>query len=98
MQPVFHVCLDCLTDYATRLPLCTAPTSWVGHGDGVHVYNPFTRRLLGKVILPGGKGVANFCWAGRAGKDAITGKDMYRMLLFAEDELWEACVAVNGCD
>lgn len=68
---------------------------WAGHGNGVHVYQPQsdgTGRLIGKFVLPGGKGVANFCWAGSCGEA------QYRLLLFAEDELWEVIVGVNGQD
>lgn len=71
---------------------------WVGHGDGVHVYNPWSRQLIGKILIPGGKGVANFCWGGRAGSHPRSDQPMYRVLMFAEDELWEACIAVNGRD
>lgn len=68
---------------------------WAGHGNGVHVYKPNedgSGKLIGKFVLPGGKGVANFCWAGR------TSDGQYRQLLFAEDELWEVLVGVNGQD
>ncbi|PWZ02437.1 calcium-dependent phosphotriesterase [Testicularia cyperi] len=68
---------------------------WAGHGNGVHVYKPQadgTGKLIGKFVLPSGKGVANFCWAGK------TSSDQYRQLLFAEDELWEVIIAVNGQD
>jgi len=68
---------------------------WAGHGNGVHVYAPQTDgsgRLIGKFVIPGDKGVANFCWAGK------TSLGQYRLLLFAEDELWEVIVDVNGQD
>lgn len=68
---------------------------WAGHGNGVHVYKPQadgSGKLIGKFVLPGGKGVANFCWAGQASSG------QYRLLLFAEDELWEVLVGVNGQD
>ena len=68
---------------------------WAGHGNGVHVYKPQADgggKLIGKFVLPGGKGVANFCWAGK------TGTGQYRQLLFAEDELWEVTIGVNGHD
>ncbi|SPO31344.1 related to Gluconolactonase [Ustilago trichophora] len=68
---------------------------WAGHGNGVHVYKPQndgSGKLIGKFVLPGGKGVANFCWAGK------TGSGQYRQLLFAEDELWEVIIGVNGQD
>lgn len=68
---------------------------WAGHGNGVHVYKPQadgSGKLIGKFVLPGGKGVANFCWAGK------TSSAQYRLLLFAEDELWEVIVGVNGQD
>lgn len=68
---------------------------WAGHGDGVHVYQPQSDgsgKLIGKFVIPGGKGVANFCWAGKTSSGA------YRLLLFAEDELWEVLVGVNGHD
>lgn len=68
---------------------------WAGHGNGVHVYQPQqdrTGKLIGKLVLPNGKGVANFCWAGACGDKH------YRLLLFAEDELWEAIIGVNGRD
>lgn len=68
---------------------------WAGHGNGVHVYQPQsngTGKLIGKFVLPGGKGVANFCWAGSCGEA------QYRLLLFAEDELWEVIVGVDGQD
>lgn len=68
---------------------------WAGHGNGVHVYAPQSDgsgKLIGKFVLPGGKGVANFCWAGK------TSSGQYRLLLFAEDELWEVLVDVNGQD
>lgn len=62
--------------------------------------------------MPSGKGVANFCWAGPVVNESRCknvqhpngngikdlGNTKYRVLLFAEDELWEACVAVNGQD
>jgi gluconolactonase len=92
----------------------------VGSGDGVHIYDPWSPAdgtlspLIGKVVLPTGKGVANFCWAGGVAKqpgqggdkdanitkgDALGGvAEQYRLLLFAEDELWEAHVGVNGRD
>ncbi|SPO30012.1 related to Gluconolactonase [Ustilago trichophora] len=68
---------------------------WAGHGNGVHVYKPQddgSGKLIGKFVLPGGKGVANFCWAGK------TSSGQYRQLLFAEDELWEVIIGVNGQD
>ncbi|GAK66995.1 smp-30 gluconolaconase lre-like region protein [Moesziomyces antarcticus] len=68
---------------------------WAGHGNGVHVYKPQpdgTGKLIGKFVIPGEKGVANFCWAGQ------TSSGQYRLLLFAEVELWEVTVAVNGQD
>ncbi|TKY88257.1 hypothetical protein EX895_002967 [Sporisorium graminicola] len=68
---------------------------WAGHGNGVHVYKPQSDgsgKLIGKFVLPGGKGVANFCWAGK------TSSGQYRQLLFAEDELWEVLISVNGHD
>ncbi|SNX86571.1 related to Gluconolactonase [Melanopsichium pennsylvanicum] len=68
---------------------------WAGHGNGVHVYRPNedgSGKLIGKFILPGGKGVANFCWAGKVNEG------QYRQLLFAEDELWEVIIGVNGQD
>ncbi|SJX65662.1 related to Gluconolactonase [Sporisorium reilianum f. sp. reilianum] len=68
---------------------------WAGHGNGVHVYQPQSDgsgKLIGKFVLPGGKGVANFCWAGK------TSSGQYRQLLFAEDELWEVLIGVNGHD
>ena len=68
---------------------------WAGHGNGVHVYKPQpdgSGKLIGKFVLPGGKGVANFCWAGK------TSSGQYRQLLFAEDELWEVLIGVNGHD
>jgi hypothetical protein len=76
---------------------------WAGCGDGIHIWNPRSGELLGKILLPGGKGVANFCWAGpvQPREDSLEssiGHVMSRVLLFAEDELWEACVAVNGHD
>ncbi|PWN32954.1 uncharacterized protein FA14DRAFT_165614 [Meira miltonrushii] len=87
---------------------------WAGHSDGVHAYaidwSTFSKahtqsnqkpigRLIGKIRLPDGHGVANFCWAGKvSGGNDSTCPDRYRMLLFAEDELWEAIVAVNGFD
>ncbi len=68
---------------------------WAGHGNGVHVYKPQadgSGKLIGKFVLPDGKGVANFCWAGK------TSTGQYRQLLFAEDELWEVIIGVNGQD
>ncbi|KAJ9475470.1 Lactonohydrolase [Pseudozyma hubeiensis] len=68
---------------------------WAGHGNGVHVYKPQpdgSGKLIGEFVLPGGKGVANFCWAGK------TPSGQYRQLLFAEDELWEVLIDVNGHD
>lgn len=89
---------------------------WAGHGDGVHAYeidwsilakakeltdHKPIGTLIGKIRLPDGHGVANFCWAGKvndgAGTDSVNA-DRFRMLLFSEDELWEAIVAVNGFD
>lgn len=98
--------------------------SWVGSGDGVHIYDPWSLAdsdlspLIGKIVLPTGKGVANFCWAGavltkqkghahsdgaRVTERGASGEErgvgqQYRLLLFAEDELWEAHVGVNGRD
>ncbi|PWN19097.1 hypothetical protein BCV69DRAFT_313858 [Microstroma glucosiphilum] len=84
---------------------------WVGSGDGLHVYDPVRRTLIGKVIVPGGRGVANFCWAGKVtvhdadgeshqeGQERVRdSREMYRLLLFCEQELWEACVMVDGSD
>ncbi|KAJ1021578.1 hypothetical protein NDA16_003716 [Ustilago loliicola] len=68
---------------------------WAGHGDGVHCYQvqpDGSGKLIGKLVLPGGRGCANFCWAGK------TSSGQYRLLLFAEDELWEAFLDVNGQD
>jgi len=54
--------------------------------------------LLGKIQLPStSAGVANFCWAGPV-KDTEDAQRGYRLLLFAESELWEVCIAVNGHD
>lgn len=50
--------------------------------------------LIGKIVLPNNHGVANFCWAGKSADD----EECHRLLLFAEDELWEVFVAVNGRD
>lgn len=85
---------------------------WVGSGDGLHVYDPVRRVLIGKVLIPGGRGVANFCWAGKVtvhdeesdephqdGQERVRqSREMYRLLLFCEQELWEACVMVDGSD
>ncbi|KAJ1037925.1 hypothetical protein NDA14_004840 [Ustilago hordei] len=68
---------------------------WAGHGDGVHCYqvqSDASGKLIGKFILPGGRGCANFCWAGK------TNLGQYRQLLFAEDQLWETLLDVNGQD
>ena len=68
---------------------------WAGHGDGVHVYDPDSGSRIGKFLLPGGRGVANFCWAGP--DPHVPGT--FTVLVFAEDELWQiGGLAVNGYD
>ncbi|PWN53283.1 calcium-dependent phosphotriesterase [Violaceomyces palustris] len=68
---------------------------WTGQGNGIHVHSSRGKRL-GEILLPGGKGCANFCWAGV--EDATGQGSKHRLLIFAEDELWEARIGVPGFD